>query len=166
MKIRLRLATEDDLDFVLAAEHGPDNSPFVTQWTRDQHANTLGSADVCLFVIETEIDQSPIGYVIMAGLTDPNQSVELRRIVVTEKNKGYGQEALDLIKRLAFTERGAHRLWLDVKERNSRARHVYESHGFVVEGVLRQCVRTDAGFESMVLMSLLRREYEDAAARV
>lgn len=163
MKIRLRRAIEDDLDFVLAAEHGPENSPFVTQWTREQHASTLGSADVCLFLIETESDQSSVGYVIMAGLTDPNQNVELRRIVVTEKGKGYGQETLGLIKRLAFIERGAHRLWLDVKERNARARHVYESHGFVVEGVLREAAKTDAGFESMVLMSLLRHEYEDGA---
>ncbi|MCU1265873.1 MAG: GCN5-related N-acetyltransferase [Acidobacteria bacterium] len=97
----------------------------------------------------------------MAGLTDPNQSVELRRIVVTEKNKGYGQEALGLIKRLAFVERGAHRLWLDVKQQNSRARHVYESHGFIVEGVLRECVKAEAGFDSLVVMSMLREEYRN-----
>jgi hypothetical protein len=42
----------------------------------------------------------------LAGLADKNQSVEFRRIVVTEKNKGYGSEALRLIKQLVF-EHGA-----------------------------------------------------------
>ena len=165
MKIRLRRATEADLDFVLAAEHSPENSPFVTRWTREQHAGSLISEDVGLFIIESESDQSPVGYVIMAGLTDQNQSVELRRIVVTEKNKGYGQQTLDLIKRLAFVERGAHRLWLDVKEKNSRARHVYESHGFVMEGVLSECIGAEFGFESLVVISILRNEYQDSEKR-
>jgi RimJ/RimL family protein N-acetyltransferase len=57
-------------------------------------------------------------------LADKNQSVEFRRIIVTEKNKGYGREALRLIKQLAFERLNAHRLWLDVKEskRTSQAR--------------------------------------------
>ncbi|MDQ2855719.1 MAG: GNAT family N-acetyltransferase [Acidobacteriota bacterium] len=165
MKICLRRAAEADLDFVLAAEHSPDNSPFVTRWTREQHAGSLLSEDVGLFIIESESDQSSVGYVIMAGLTDQNQSIELRRIVVTEKNKGYGQQALDLIKRLAFVERGAHRLWLDVKEENFRARHIYESHDFVIEGVLRECIKSELGFGSLVVMSMLRDEYQDSEKR-
>jgi diamine N-acetyltransferase len=161
MKIRLRRATEADLDFVLAAEHSPENSPFVTRWTREQHAGSLSSEEVGLFIVESESDQSPVGYFIMAGLMDQNQSLELRRIVVTEKKKGYGQQTLDVIKRLAFVERGAHRLWLDVKKENARALHVYESQGFVIEGVLRECIKAESAFESLVVMSILRDEYLD-----
>ncbi|CAN5163243.1 hypothetical protein BH18ACI2_BH18ACI2_29430 [soil metagenome] len=98
----------------------------------------------------------------MAGLADANQSLEFRRIVVTEKNKGFGKEALRLVKQMVFEELGAHRLWLDVKEYNTRAKHVYELEGFMVEGVLRECIRAESGFESLVVMSMLRGEYEDA----
>jgi RimJ/RimL family protein N-acetyltransferase len=54
------------------------------------------------------------------------------------------------------------RLWLDVKESNERARHVYESEGFLVEGILRECLKGEYGFESLVVMSILRDEYDDA----
>ena len=67
-----------------------------------------------------------------------------------------------MVKRLAFEEFKAHRLWLDVKEHNVRARHLYESEGFVTEGVLRGCIKAEAGFESLVVMSMLRGEYHDA----
>jgi len=44
-----------------------------------------------------------------------------------------------------------------------RAQALYTSEGFVEEGRLRECVRLDEGHESLVVMSLLDREY---AARV
>lgn len=47
----------------------------------------------------------------------------------------------------------------------SREQHLYESEGFVTEGILRECLKTDHGRESMVIMSMPKDEYleEDAA---
>ncbi len=112
-------------------------------------------------IIENTADGSRVGYIILAGLADVNQSIEFRRIVVTEKGKGYGKQALRLVKKLAFDELKAHRLWLDVKEHNVRARHLYEAEGFLAEGVLRECIKADVGFESLLVMSMLRDEYHD-----
>lgn len=159
MEVRLRQTQDNDLDFVMGAEHSAENRSFVVPWSREQHGAAMTSEDFSHQIIESVADGSRVGYVILAGLADANQSVEFRRIVVTEKGKGYGKEALRLVKQLAFKELGAHRLWLDVKEQNVRARHVYESEGFVVEGVLRECLKVEAGFESLVVMSLLRDEY-------
>jgi diamine N-acetyltransferase len=160
MNIRLRPTLEDDLDFVLSAERGPENSPFVTSWTREQHLAALTSEYQSHLIIENIANGSRVGYIILAGLPDTNQSIEFRRIVVTEKGKGVGKAALQLVMQLAFEELKAHRLWLDVKEHNVRAQHVYESAGFVKEGVLRECIKAEDGFESLVVMSMLRREYE------
>jgi diamine N-acetyltransferase len=160
MKTSLRRTTENDLDFVLNAEHCPENSPFVNRWTREQHAGILSSEDAAHFIIVPEPEGGRVGYVILAGLADSHQSIELRRIVVTEKNNGHGKEALSLIKQLAFAELTAQRLWLDVKEGNLRARHVYESEGFIFEGVLRECFHGENGFESLVVMSVLREEFD------
>lgn len=159
MNIKLRRTEQDDLDFVLSAEHSAEHQAFVSMWTRDQHLAALASDDIAHLIIERVADSNPVGYILLAGLANVHQSIEFRRIVVTDKNKGYGKEALRLIKKVAFEERGAHRLWLDVKEHNVRARHVYEGEGFVVEGVIRECVRVKEGFESLVLMSILRTEY-------
>ncbi len=159
MNISLRRSWEDDLDYILRAEQSADNSRYVTVWTREQHLDAFTSKDLAHLIIETVDDGSRVGYVILAGLEDVNQNIEFRRIVVTTKNKGYGTEALRLVKKMAFEELGAHRLWLDVKEHNTPARHVYEREGFVVEGTMRECVKAEAGFESLVLMSMLETEY-------
>ncbi|MFZ0061118.1 MAG: GNAT family N-acetyltransferase [Pyrinomonadaceae bacterium] len=161
MSIRLLRTGENDLDFVLGAEQSAENRSFVSGWVRAQHLGALTSEDVLHLIIENTADGSRVGYVILAGLADANQNIELRRIVVTEKGKGYGKEALRLVKKLAFEELKAHRLWLDVKEHNVRARHLYESGGFVVEGVLRECIKGEVGFESLVVMSMLCGEYHE-----
>jgi len=158
--IRLRETAEQDLDFVIAAERAEENRPFVAQWTWEQHRAALADPDVRHLVIERSGDHTPVGYVILAGLESPHQSVEFRRIVVTEKGRGYGKGALRLVKQLAFEQLGAHRLWLDVKDHNARARHVYGAEGFVVEGTLRECFKAGEAFESLVVMPLLREEYE------
>ena len=62
---------------------------------------------------------------------------------------------------LAFGDLGAHRFWLDVKTHNVRAKALYDKEGFIEEGRLRECVRTDGGYESLVVMSLLESEYAE-----
>lgn len=160
MTICLRRTTEADLDFVLDAEQNSENREFVSAWTREQHQAACSSEDLRHLVIEN-LEGKRVGYIILAGLTDPNKSVEFRRIVVTEKNRGYGKKALREIKNFAFEELKAHRLWLDVKEHNTRARHVYKAEGFRAEGVLRECLKTESGYESLVVMSILDDEYEN-----
>lgn len=87
--------------------------------------------------------------------------IELRRVVIVDKGRGYGRAVVRTVKELAFGELHAHRLWLDVKVHNDRARVLYLEEGFVEEGTLRECVRAPDGYESLVVMSLLRNEYEN-----
>lgn len=157
--IALRGTEEADLDFIQAAEHDKENKSFIIPWTREQHASAITSDDILHFIIERVYDSIPVGYVILAGIANPNQSIELRRIVITLKDKGYGKRALNLLKQRVFEDLNAHRLWLDVKEHNLRARCLYEAAGFSLEGKLRDCLKTDEGFESLIVMSLLRDEY-------
>jgi len=160
MDIFLRRTLEPDLDFVLAAELSSENSPFVVAWTHEQHKQALSGKDLLHLIVERCSDHKPVGYVILAGLEQQHQSIELRRIVITDKGKGYGRESLRLIKKMAFGELFAHRLWLDVKDHNVRARHIYEAEGFRVEGVLRECLKTGEQFESLVVLSMLQSEYQ------
>jgi RimJ/RimL family protein N-acetyltransferase len=97
--------------------------------------------------------------VILGGLANPDSSIEFRRIVVVRKGQGYGRAIVRAVRELAFDELQAHRLWLDVKEHNARARALYKSEGFSEEGLLRECIRGPAGFESLVVMSLLHHEF-------
>src|SRR5689334_519849 len=125
--IKLRTTREEDLDFVLEAEQAEANRDFVGQWSREQHQALFTNTDSAHLLFETVAEGKPVGFAIVNGLQSPHQSIELMRIVVTDKGRGYGREAIRLIKKLAFEDTGAHRLWLDVKSHNQRARHVYEA---------------------------------------
>jgi ribosomal protein S18 acetylase RimI-like enzyme len=155
----LRRTDEDDLDFVLNAERNEENRPFVNQWSRLQHREALSNEDLAHLICETADHSRAVGYLILAGLKSSNQCIEFRRLVITQKGRGYGREAIKLVKKLAFERLNAHRLWLDVKEQNHRARRLYESEGFILEGVLRECLKAEAGFESLAVMSMLHKEF-------
>lgn len=81
------------------------------------------------------------------------------RITVAVKGKGYGRAVLHQVKHGAFSERKANRLWLDVKETNERALQLYLSEGFRVESTLRECLKTGDVYGSVIVLSMLRREY-------
>ena len=87
-------------------------------------------------------------------------SIEFRRIVVVRKGRGFGRSIVRAVKELCFNELQAHRLWLDVKAHNDRARSLYKSENFSEEGLLRECIRGPLGFESLVVMALLHHELE------
>ena len=156
MMVRLRSTTQDDLEWAIALEK--DNYPFVAQWTQEQHRAALTDPDINHLIVEPTAGKQRLGYLILAGLKDPNQSIELKRIVITDKGKGYGSQALRLVLKHAFEELEAHRVWLDVKHYNQRAKKLYEAHGFVVEKVLRECLKTEEGYD-LIIMSVLRQSY-------
>lgn len=158
----LRRTTADDIDFVVDAEQDGDTRPFILPWHREQHIAALGDPDLAHCIVETTPGAERVGFVILAGLRNPHRSLEFRRLVIVRKRRGFGRAAVRLVKAFAFTNAGAHRLWLDVKEHNQRARALYDAEGFVVEGVLRECVREERGFGSLVVMALLASEWRSS----
>ena len=59
----------------------------------------------------------------------------------------------------AFEDAGAHRGWLDCKEYNDRALHVYESVGLKREGVMRETILVNGTYENLVMLGILDREW-------
>ena len=159
-RVRLRPTMSSDLEFVLSLEQDADNLPFITPWERTQHEAAIRFPDFRHFIVEGGPGLDPVGFLILIGCRSPHQSLELKRMVVRSKGQGYGRAALRMAKKVAFDDLGAHRLWLDVKQRNARAKALYGQEGFVVEGTLREAVRVAEGYESMIVMSMLAREFD------
>jgi RimJ/RimL family protein N-acetyltransferase len=157
--VRLREASARDLDFVVQAEQHLENRPYILGWSIEQHRAALRDPQIVHLLIEATPDNQPVGFAVLVRRPE-HGCVEFRRIVVTEKGKGYGRAAVRMIKDLAFNEWRAHRLWLDVMVHNRRARRLYESEGFMIEGTLRECVRQNGAFRSLLIMSILAHEYE------
>ena len=157
--LRLRPTMLSDLDFVLGVERDAANLPFITPWERTQHEGAVRFPDFRHFIIEVGTGTQAAGFVILQGCRSPHRAVELKRIVLQPKGQGLGRACVRRLKQMAFRDLGAHRFWLDVKSRNLRAQHLYEREGFIVEGTLREAVRLDAGYDSLVVMAMLEGEY-------
>lgn len=153
----LRHTVDTDIDMIVGWERDPDNSPFVEPWEKQRHLSAIADADIEHLVVE--VRKVPVGFGILAGLAGTHDSIELRRILIASKGKGYGRATMEAVMELAFEARGAHRFWLDVIDDNARARNLYESLGFQIEGRLRECYKVGDSYESLIVMSMLSREY-------
>ncbi len=150
---------QSDLEFVLSLEQDDANLPFITPWERTQHEAAIRFPDFRHFIIEGGPGLDAVGFLILIGCRSQHHSLELKRMVVNVKGEGFGRAAIRVAKKVAFDDLGAHRFWLDVKERNARAQALYESEGFVTEGRLRESVRVAGGFDSLIVMSMLQPEF-------
>jgi len=157
--IRFRQATEADLDYIMETEHAEENAQYVIPWPREEHERLLNIDNTKHFIVETADGTKKVGFVIVSGLKNPFQEVEFHRIIMAEKGKGYGREAVRLLQSLAFKDLGAHRAWLDVKDYNERARNLYKSEGFVEEGLIRDCIKNGDRYESLIILAILEDEY-------
>ncbi len=167
--LRLRPTLLSDLDFVVSVETDAKNRPFITPWERTQHEGAVRFPDFRHFIVETDAHAQGgrDGFVILQGCRNPHGSVELKRLVLQNKGQGLGRRCVRLLKQMAFRDLHAHRFWLDVKLLNTRALALYASEGFVEEGRLRESVRVGPGadgYDSLVVMSLLDREYQARVA--
>ncbi|MBL0147600.1 MAG: GNAT family N-acetyltransferase [Ideonella sp.] len=167
-RLRLRPTMLSDLDFVISVETDSHNIPFITPWERPQHEGALRIPDFRHFVVEAGPDYERAGFVILQGCRNQHRSVEMKRIVLQPKGFGLGRACVRQLKRMAFRDLHAHRFWLDVKLLNTRALALYASEGFIEEGRLRESVRLSIdgvdGYDSLVVMSMLDREFQARVA--
>lgn len=159
LSLRLRPTMLSDLDFVGTVENDPANRPFITPWERVQHEGAVRFPDFRHFIVEAGEGYPSAGFVILQGCRNPHASVELKRLVLQPKGQGYGRACVRRLADMAFRELGSHRFWLDVKSENERALALYRSEGFVEEGRLRESVRSGAGFDSLIVLSMLADEH-------
>jgi len=154
----LRAAVTEDIPALVALEKKPFARKFVGQWSEERHRATLSGGNARYLLSESEPDRLE-AYVILRGLGEDNRAIELKRIVVASPGQGLGRKILAEVIRIAFEDLQAHRLFLDVFDDNARARHLYESLGFVYEGTMRDAAFRDGAWHSLHLMSMLEHEY-------
>lgn len=157
----LRPANPGDVPQIAAMERLVEVRDFVGQWSEERHLRTLSGQDVRYFVSESAPGALQ-AYAILRGIGEASRSIELKRVVVAAPGRGLGRRILKELLRIAFEDLHAHRMFLDVFEDNARARHVYESLGFVYEGIMREAGERGEQFISLHLMSILDREYRAA----
>ena len=158
-RLRLRRATMSDLNYILTLQFTPENSKFIVPFDKDYHRAIINSdGSEKLDVIVEEIDTgAAAGYFMLRELDTP--FAEFTHVIISKKGIGYGREALKLLLKWAFEEKDFHRVWIDCKDYNKIALHLYESLGFVREGFLREILLTKGVYENLIVFGMLDSEY-------
>ncbi|SDP66693.1 GNAT family N-acetyltransferase [Selenomonas ruminantium] len=159
-RLRLRRADTADLDYIIDLEYAKDNIPYIVPFDREFHESVMTKGEASLDVIVEEIATGEkVGYFLVAGLKTDAKEMEWTHVIIGKKGLGYGHEAMKLIKKWCFTVKKFHRAWLDCKDYNERALHLYESEGMVREGLIRETILTNGVYENLVILGILDREY-------
>ena len=160
-KLRLRKAVESDINYIIALEYSPENLKFIVPFDEEIHKKIISSdnsekMDVIIEEIETG---SSAGYFMLGGLNTPAKEMEYTHVIIGRKGLGYGHESLKLLKKWTFDVKNFHRAWLDCKDYNEVAIHLYENEGFLSEGLIRETLLTDGVYENLFIFGILEREY-------
>ena len=157
--IEFRPTVEADIEKVILIENDDSNRRLIRQWMHQEHAAAIASSNIAHFIIRKISDKEIVGHTILIGVDNNDHCLEFRRIAIMQKGNGYGRSAVRLIKKYAFEQIKFHRLWLEVLEHNTPAFNLYESEGFVREGLHREAKRDGEHYLSLIVMSMLAQEY-------
>ena len=116
-----------------------------------------------VFAVEDRSDDVLVGFVYLQDIDWVQRSAEFGILIgdKTRRRKGLGREALELVCQHAFRALNLHRLGLRVAAYNEAAVSLFRSAGFRDEGCLRESVFLGDRYHDVMLMGLLRTEFED-----
>ena len=158
-RLKLRRATVDDLNYIMKLQAAPENRKFIDPFDESYHRAILTCADKLDIIVE-EIDSGErVGYLMLRKIDSP--CVEFTQAIIDKKGIGYGRETFKLLIKWSFEVKKFHRIWIDCKTYNARALNLYESLGFVREGVLREFIFYNGVWEDLVILGMIDHEYKD-----
>lgn len=113
------------------------------------------------FAVHRRDEPEPIGVISLMNLSETHASSDLSIILgrPEDRARGYGAEAIELILRYAFEERGLHRVALSVFAFNAVALAAYKKIGFREEGRLQDAIFRDGDYHDAILMSILAPDW-------
>jgi RimJ/RimL family protein N-acetyltransferase len=132
-------------------------------WMRERTSKPMAFGGDMGFAIEAK-DGRHIGNTGLHAASPENRSADLG-IVIGEKDcwgRGFGSDALRTLVRFAFEEVNLNRIALDVYDFNERAIASYRKCGFVEEGRRRKDAYREGAYHDIVMMSVLREDWEKA----
>lgn len=150
--IALRVATPDDLPWIMAQERRPEFAAYIHRSSEALHRQRMADPDRVYLIAEDETSTGK-GFALLAGRQAGEGGIELARMAVTEPGQGLGTALLSALIFWIMDELEPTRIWLDVFEDNERARRAYRRAGFVETGRLPDPVeRPDGTTAHLVLM--------------
>ena len=128
-------------------------------YDKDLHAR--GNTVRCAIVNE-ENESEVLGLISLLDINHVNRTGELHIMIGSSENrgKGIGTFAVRAMVEHAFLNLNLRRIELGVLDSNAAAIRLYEKTGFVREGVKRKSNYKNGKYANMILMGLLREEWD------
>jgi aminoglycoside 6'-N-acetyltransferase len=160
-RVALRPLEASDLDAVAAILQEPDVRKWWGAHDLDRvRRDLLDDPDVTAFTIEVEGELA--GLVMYSEENDADYrhaGIDIS-LATAHQGQGLGPEALRVLARHLFEERGHHRLTIDPAASNERAIRAYQRVGFRPVGLMRDYERgLDGTWHDGLLMDLLARDF-------
>ena len=157
--LRLRRAELNDLNYILKLQTDPENSSFIISFDRDFHRAVLDGTEPLKMSVVIESAGEHCGYFLL-DKSDPI-SLGIWHMIIEHgfKGQGLGRRALRLLKRWAFDAAKWHRLWVDCKDFNHRAIHLYTTEGFRQEALFREMLLVDGEYQNLIVFAMLDWEF-------
>jgi aminoglycoside 6'-N-acetyltransferase len=159
-RVLLRPGRHDDVDRLLQIRNEPE---VARRWGSDDIKEEIREEFIGAdegFVIE--VDGEVIGAIQYHEESDPMYRHAGMDIYLTTSRhgEGLGTEALRVLARFLFEERGHHRLTIDPAADNAAAIRAYERVGFRRVGIMREYERgPDGVWHDGLLMDMLKEEF-------
>ena len=134
--------TENDLDGVIEIE----KRSFISPWTKKMFEETLRSPVSANFVIKINVEI--FGYIMLYSVEDEAHIMNLA-VHPDFRGKGYGSALIDHAV-LYCARRNISEFYLEVREGNLNARHLYAKFGFGIVGK-RKRYYTETNEDALVM---------------
>jgi len=171
--IRLEHFQEPDFKQLIDWLH---NEELLTNWSGNLFSFPLTPGSLTWYIQDTNIINDSvsfvykaineagktIGHISLGGISWKNRSARITRVLVGDKvqrGKGYCNEMVKAILKIAFEDLNLHRVGLGVYDNNKAALKCYEKAGLTVEGIHRDILWYNGGWWSMIEMSILEPEW-------
>jgi len=168
--VNLRVLERDDIDFMVDCFNNIDfwgDNPFWEQISKsgwmghfDNPPNIAILTEWKRFIIQKK-DGTKIG--IAWHITNqPYRAMEISGFfVLSERGKGYGTEAVQLLVDYLFLSRDIFRIQATTNVRNKASQRILEKAGFRIEGTIRKLCFVRGVWTDYYLHSILREEWKE-----
>ena len=143
LEARFEVLTVDDLDSVIAVEQSVYGHP----WTVGNFKDALASGYAAQRLLA---GSTLIGYFVAMKVIDEMHLLNIT-VSLDYRNQGWAKLMLEALALWARGQ-GCEWLWLEVRESNHRAIHVYRSHGFKQVGLRKDYYPVGRGLREAALV--------------
>ena len=144
---------------LLVASEQPVSIENVKIW----YESTTADPNQVLLGIYNFVNKSLIGIARLMFIDYQHKTAEIGLYLGDEsiRGRGFGKSSVNELIQHAFLGMGLERLYLRVLDSNKAAQRCYLSCGFKQEGIYRKHVLINGERKDMLLMGLLREEYQN-----